>query len=120
MEHDHAEHQAGTRTAAPPASARSSAPGGFASILGLQASAGNRATEQYLQRMTERVDQVLLQREANLEREAPVQRDEMDGLGGDAPEALDTSQAAASSAFSDKVNVTTTEVPIVVRNNAFD
>ena len=108
MEHDHAaEQQAATRTASTSPVARSS-PGGFASILGLQASAGNRATEQYLQRMMDRADQ------------ATAQRDELDGLGGDGAEPLDTSQAAAPAKFSDKVNVSTSEVPIVVRNNAFD
>lgn len=83
-------------------------PGAYGAILGLQASAGNRATEQYLQRMTDRVDGVALQ------------RDEWTGLGGDEVETLDTSKAAAGASFSDKVNVSTTEVPIVVRNNAFD
>ena len=42
------------------------------------------------------------------------------GLGGDGAEALDTSQTPAAGTFSDKVNVSTSEVPIVVRNNAFD
>lgn len=108
MEHDHAsDRQAKTRTASASPAARS--PGGaYGSILMMQTSAGNRATEQYLRQMTDRVDPVSLQ------------RDELDGLAGDGAEPLDTLQAPAAGAFSDKVNVSTTEVPIVVRNNAFD
>jgi hypothetical protein len=108
MEHDHStEHQAETRSPGAPPAARS-AGGAFGSILGLQRSAGNRATDLYLRRMTDRVARVSLQ------------RDDLDGLGGDAAEPLDTAPAPAAGTFSDKVNVSTSEVPIVVRNNAFD
>jgi len=108
MEHDRAvDRQTGTR-AAPVSPAARSTGGAYGSILALQMSAGNRATEQYLQRMTDRGASVSLQ------------RDELDGLGGDGAEALDTSQTPAPGTFSDKVNVSTSEVPIVVRNNAFD
>ncbi|HEY5847995.1 MAG TPA: hypothetical protein VIT42_14520 [Microlunatus sp.] len=58
--------------------------------------------------MTDRVDPVSLQ------------RDGLDGLAGDGAEPLDTLQAPAAGTFSDRVNVSTTEVPIVVRNDAFD
>lgn len=108
MEHDHAtEQRAAPKTASSPPITHSPA-GRFESILGLQMSAGNRATAQYLQRMADPVDR------------AALQRDDLDGQVGDGASALDTSQPPAAAAFSDKVNVSTTEVPIVVRNNAFD
>ena len=108
MEHDHAAEQQTEAKAASASPVTRSTGGAFGSILALQMSAGNRATEQYLRRMTDRSAPVSLQ------------RDELDGLGGDGAEALDTSQSPAAGAFSDKVNVSTSEVPIVVRNNAFD
>jgi hypothetical protein len=108
MEHDHAADQQQHATATTASPAARSIGGVNGSILALQMSAGNRATEQYLRRMTER-------------RLVPVQRDVLDAPGGaDGAEALDTSPVPAAGAFSDKVNVSTSEVPIVVRNNAFD
>ena len=106
MEHDHAAEQQTEAKAASPVTR--STGGAFGSILALQMSAGNRATEQYLRQMTDGSAPVSLQ------------RDELDGLGGDGAEPLDTSQSPAAGAFSDKVNVSTSEVPNVVRNNAFD
>lgn len=108
MEHDHAADQrAAPKTAASSPAARSTAHP-YESILGLQMSAGNRATEQYLRQMADPGDRVALQ------------RDVLDGQDGDGVSALDTSPPQAATPFSDKVNVSTTEVPIVVRNNAFD
>ena len=107
MEHDHASEQQTEAKAASASPVTRSTGGAFGSIFSLQMRAGNRATEQYLQRMTDRSCP------------ASLQRDELEGVGGDGPEALDTSQSPAA-AFSDKVNVSTSEVPIVVRNNAFD
>lgn len=107
MEHDHAADQQKDAKAASALPAARSTGGAFGSILALQMSAGNRATEHYLRRMADR---------------GPVslQRDGLDSPGDDGAEALDTSQVPAAGPFSDKVNVSTSEVPIVVRNNAFD
>ncbi len=108
MEHEHAEREQAEKRAASAAPAARSTAGTYGTILALQASAGNRATEQYLRQMRDRSDGLALQ------------RDEWSGLGGDGAESLDTSQAAPAASFTDKVNVSTSEVPIVVRNNAFD
>ena len=75
-------------------------------ILRLQSAAGNRAVAGYLQRLTEPSAR------------ASLQRDELSEFD----EAGMPLQSAPPSpaAFSDTVNVSVTEVPIDVRNNAFD
>ena len=83
MEHDRAAEQqqdAKAASASPPVRSTGGVNG---SILALQMRAGNRATEQYLRRMTDR-------------RPVSLQRDGIDGPGGDGAEALDTSQVPPS------------------------
>jgi len=75
-------------------------------ILRLQSAAGNRAVTGFLQRLTEPSLRASLQRD---------ELSEVDGAG--LP--LQTPPVAPA-AFNDQVNVSVTEVPIDVRNNAFD
>jgi hypothetical protein len=75
-------------------------------ILQLQSAAGNRAVAGYLQRLTESPAR------------ASVQRDELSAAEDAVP--LQTPPAAPAAKFSDTVNVSSTDVPITVRNNAFD
>ena len=75
-------------------------------ILRLQSAAGNRAVAGYLQRLTDPSAR------------ASLQRDELSELD-EAGMPLQTAPASPA-AFSDTVNVSVSEVPIDVRNNAFD